>query len=458
MVPLRDFTPPGVKMKKEMVSTEDFEPPSPVCGLGDMEAESVPDSMPQKENAKIISITKIPHLPRFRSSARTTAFRKRLYPDLPMAEWNDWRWQLRHRITDVQALSGIITLSEDERRAMTSTAAQLPLAITPYYASLLDRNNPLQPLRRCVVPVCGEYFHSSGEAADPLGEDHDSPVPGLVHRYPDRVLFLVTDFCSTYCRYCTRSRMVGHGNGFSANRARWEQALSYISSTPEIRDVLLSGGDPLTLPEEPLQWLLARLRQIRHVEFIRIGTKVPVVLPQRVTPSLTRMLKKYHPLWMSIHFTHPDELTPETSQACERLADAGIPLGSQTVLLAGINDSTNTMKALVHGLLKVRVKPYYLYQCDPILGSAHFRTRVETGLGIIRGLRGYTTGYAVPHYVIDAPGGGGKIPLLPDYVAGRDGDDLLLMNYEGHTYRYPDHGGNTGSERSACGSVQQKAL
>lgn len=445
-------------MKKDMVSTEDFEPPSPVYGLGTMEAGSVSDSLPQRENRKIISIAKVPHFPRFRSSARTTAFRKRFFPNATPSEWNDWQWQLRHRIKDVHALSTIITLSDDERWALTSMAGQLPLAITPYYAGLLDRNNPLQPLRRCVVPVSGEYLHSPGEAADPLGEDHDSPVPGLVHRYPDRVLFLVTDFCSTYCRYCTRSRMVGHGNGFSANRARWEQALAYIAATPGVRDVLLSGGDPLTLPEETLQWLLVRLRQIRHVEFIRIGTKVPVVLPQRVTPSLTRMLKKYHPLWMSIHFTHPDELTPETNQACERLADAGIPLGSQTVLLAGINDRVETMKALVHGLLKVRVKPYYLYQCDPILGSAHFRTPVEKGLEIIRGLRGHTTGYAVPNYVIDAPGGGGKIPLLPDYVAGRDGEDLLLTNYEGRTYRYPDHGGKAGADRSTCGSVRQEAF
>ena len=444
-------------MKKEMVSTEDFEPPSPVYGLGAMEARSVPDSLPRKENSKIISIAKVPQIPRFRSSARTTAFRKRFFPDTPSAEWNDWQWQLRHRIKDVHTLSTIITLSDDERRAMTLTAGQLPLAITPYYASLLERDNPLQPLRRCVVPVSGEYLHSPGEAADPLGEDRDSPVPGLVHRYPDRVLFLVTDFCSTYCRYCTRSRMVGHGNGFAANRTRWEQALAYIAATPAVRDVLLSGGDPLTLPEEPLQWLLTQLRQIRHVEFIRIGTKVPVVLPQRVTPALTRVLKKYHPLWMSIHFTHPDELTPETTQACERLADAGIPLGSQTVLLAGINDREETMKALVHGLLKARVKPYYLYQCDPILGSSHFRTTVERGLEMIRGLRGHTTGYAVPTYVIDAPGGGGKIPLLPDYVVGRDGEDLVLRNYEDLTYRYPDQGGKTGAQKSACGSVQQEA-
>lgn len=433
-------------MKKDVLSTEDFEPPSPAYGLGGIEAGLIPDLWPQKEAPKIVSIRKVPHLPRFRSSARSTAFRKRFFPDSGAAQWNDWHWQLQHRIRDVHALSRLIALSEDEERAMTSMAGQLPLAITPYYAALLDRNNPLQPLRRCVVPVTGEYLHCPEEAADPLGEENDSPVPGLVHRYPDRVLFLVTDFCSTYCRYCTRSRMVGHGSGFSAGMSRWEEALAYIGGTPTVRDVLLSGGDPLTLADESLQWLLSRLRRIKHVEFVRIGTKAPVVLPQRITPTLTRMLKKFHPLWMSIHFSHPEELTPEVSQACERLADAGIPLGSQTVLLAGINDCIETMKALVHGLLKIRVKPYYLYQCDPILGSAHFRTPVEKGLEMIRGLRGHTTGYAVPTYVIDAPGGGGKIPLLPDYVAGREGEDLLLKNYEGRTYRYPDQG------RKPCGS------
>jgi len=342
----------------------------------------------------------------------------------------------------------LITLSADETEAITAKG-QLPLAITPYYASLLDKDNPRQPIRRTVVPVTTEQIVSPGEAEDPLGEEHDTPVPGLVHRYPDRVLFLVTDFCSTYCRYCTRSRMVGNGKKEGFDVRRWERAIAYIESSPSVRDVLLSGGDPLTLSDESLEWLLSRLRRIPHVELIRIGTKVPVVLPQRIMPSLTRMLKKYHPLWMSIHVTHPDELTAETSQACERLADTGIPLGSQTVLLSGINDDVPTMKRLVQGLLKIRVKPYYLYQCDPILGSAHFRTPVEKGLEIIQGLRGHTTGYAVPTYVIDAPGGGGKIPLLPDYVAGRDGDDLLLRNYEGHIYRYPDSTGPVGREGCA---------
>jgi lysine 2,3-aminomutase len=332
----------------------------------------------------------------------------------------------------------MIELSDNERNALVHETGNIPLSITPYYASLLAGRDPSRPLRRTVVPVIDECFRTGNEADDPLGEEHDSPVPGIVHRYPDRVLFLVTGLCSTYCRYCTRSRMVGHEGerGFSTDQ--WEQAIAYISAHPEIRDVLLSGGDPLTLTDEQLEWLLARLAKIPHIELLRIGTKAPVVMPQRITPALTQMLKRHHPLWMSIHVTHPDELTPEMTQACMRLADAGIPLGSQTVLLAGINDDAQTMKQLMQGLLRIRVKPYYLYQCDPIPGSSHFRTPVSRGLEIIQGLRGHTTGYAVPTYVIDAPGGGGKIPLLPEYVVGRDGNDLVLRNYEGQLYRYPD--------------------
>jgi len=347
----------------------------------------------------------------------------------------------------VLALSRILRLSEDEREAVVRRPVGPPVAITPYYANLLDEDDPLQPLRRTVVPVTAEYYRSPGEAADPLGEDEDSPVPGLVHRYPDRVLFLVTAFCSTYCRYCTRSRIVGNEAETRFGGCQWERAISYIEETPVVRDVLLSGGDPLTLSDERLESLLCQLRRIRHVEIIRIGTKVPVVLPQRITPGLARMLKRYHPLWMSIHFTHPDELTPEVAEACARLADAGLPLGSQTVLLAGVNDDVETMKCLVHGLLKMRVRPYYLYQCDLISGSSHFRTPVEKGLEIIRGLRGHTTGYAVPTYVIDAPRGGGKIPLLPEYVCGRDENGLLLRNYEGRMLYYPDPGGEIGSRR-----------
>ncbi|MGA1840914.1 MAG: KamA family radical SAM protein [bacterium] len=370
---------------------------------------------------------------------RTTYFRKRFYPNVTSYQWHDWRWQLRNRIQSREELERIIKLSGDEIEGINGHQGSLPMSITPYYASLIDGKDPKQAIRRCVIPVSAEFLRSPGEADDPLGEDTHSPVPCIVHRYPDRVLFLVTDFCSTYCRYCTRSRMIGVGGKSHLNMAKWEGAINYIEKTPTIRDVLISGGDPLTLSDEKLDWLLSRLRRIPHVELLRIGTKVPVVLPHRINSHLIRMLRRYHPLWMSIHVTHPDEITPEMSHACIRLADAGIPLGSQTVLLSGINDDVETMKRLVHGLLKIRVKPYYLYQCDPVSGSAHFRTPVKKGLEIIKGLRGYTTGYAVPTYVIDAPGGGGKISLFPETVMGRDEDYVLLKNYEGLIYRYPDH-------------------
>jgi lysine 2,3-aminomutase len=382
-------------------------------------------------------------------------FKERFFPQITDQDWSDWHWQLRNRITDLRALERILRVSEDERLALGQHRGPLPVGITPYYASLLDENNPQQPLRRTVVMVTSEHTRTVGESDDPLSEDHDTAVPGLVHRYPDRVLFLVTGFCSVYCRYCTRSRMVGNPGGeYRFNTHQWERAIEYIEANPSIRDVLLSGGDPLTLVDSRLEWLLSRLRRIPHVEFLRLGTKVPVVLPQRVTPALTRMLRKFHPLWMSIHFTHPDELTPEVQQACERLADAGIPLGSQSVLLAGVNDNVETMKRLVHGLLRIRVRPYYLYQCDPISGSSHFRTPVEKGLEIIQGLRGFTTGYAVPSYVIDAPGGGGKIPLLPEYYQGREGDEIILRNYEGKLYRYPA----PQTSQAACPESNGKAL
>ena len=372
-----------------------------------------------------------------RSTFQTRAFRKAFYPAVPDRDWNDWHWQARNRLRTLAQLEQVLVLSEEERAAL-SQGAMLPVSITPYYMSLVSRDDQSQPLRRTVIPTVAELDRGLGEADDPLGEDGDSPVPGLVHRYPDRVLLLVTDFCSSYCRYCTRSRMVGHGS-IAPAEARLELAFDYIRRTPAIRDVLISGGDPLALSDERLDWILSRLREIPHVEFLRMGTKMPAVLPQRITPKLCRTLRKHHPLWMSLHFLHPDECTPESFQACTRLADAGIPLGSQTVLLAGVNDNVETMKQLVHRLLRMRVRPYYLYQCDPITGSAHFRTPVSKGLEIIEGLRGHTTGYAVPNYVIDAPGGGGKIPLQPNYVVGRDGEDLLLRNFEGNVYRYPDH-------------------
>ncbi|MFH2002069.1 MAG: KamA family radical SAM protein [Planctomycetota bacterium] len=373
---------------------------------------------------------------RIRSVSLSQSFRKLYFPGVTRAEWNDWRWQLRHRIRTQEQLEVIVDLSFDERAALNRKGSMLPLSITPYYMSLVSRFDPGQPIRRTVIPVQREFLRLPGEADDPLGEEGHSPVPGLVHRYPDRVLFLMHDICTAYCRYCTRSRVVGH-SALTSNRKRLEAGLDYIRDNPAIRDVLLSGGDPLIMSDEKLEWILGRLKEIRHVEFVRIGTKVPVVLPQRITPELTRILRRYHPLWMSLHFIHPDECTPETERACKRLADAGIPLGSQTVLLRNVNDNVETIRQLVHRLLMMRVRPYYLYQCDPISGSGHFRTPVEKGLEILSGLRGYTSGYAIPTFVIDAPGGGGKIPLQPEYYLGRDGNDLLLRNYEGKIFRYP---------------------
>ena len=433
-------------MKENISATEEAEPLStklaklarPVANIDQLREHNI---LPQINHTKLTSLARVPLSRQFPESTRTLEFREQFYPAVTADQWNNWRWQLRNRITRVEELERILRLSKDERLALISKDGSLPVSITPYYASLLDQNDPQQPLRRTVVPVITENVRSAGESRDPLGEDNDSPVPGVIHRYPDRALFLVTEFCSTYCRYCTRSRLVGKRHGMVFQKKLWDRAIAYIAATPAIRDVLLSGGDPLTLSEEKLAYLLSRLRQIPHVEILRIGTKVPVVLPHRVTPALTRMLRRYHPLWLSIHFTHPDELSPEVRQACTRLADAGIPLGSQTVLLAGINDRVDTMKSLMHGLLQIRVRPYYLYQCDPILGSSHFRTPVKTGLEIIAGLRGHTTGYAVPSFVIDAPAGGGKIPLLPEYVVGREEQDLLLKNYANRIYRYPDTAG-----------------
>jgi lysine 2,3-aminomutase len=434
--PSQESEPPGRmrRLAKLSLAKQPISPPR--C--------TQPFLLPPPEQSSPLAAHPVRSLISFKISSRSRSFYKYFYPHITSAEWNDWHWQLCNRITDIPGLSRFIMISENESKALTHHAGQLPVSITPYYASLIDSIDVTHPVRRTVVPAYDEFIPSPGESSDPLAEDRDSPAPGIVHRYPDRALFLVTGFCFTHCRYCTRSRIVGNETKDCYMQEHWEQALAYIEAHPAIRDVLLSGGDPLTLEDESLEWLLSRLRRIPHVEFIRIGTKAPMVLPQRITSSLTRLLMRFHPLWLSIHVTHPEELTPEASQACGRLADAGIPLGSQTVLLAGVNDSIATMQELVHGLLRIRVKPYYLYQCDPIHGSAHFRTPVEKGLEIIQGLRGHTTGYAVPTFVVDAPGGGGKIPLVPDYVVGRDGEDLLLKNYAGITYRYPDPGGTVG--------------
>lgn len=371
---------------------------------------------------------------------QTRAFRERFYPEATDVEWNDWRWQLRKRIKNLEGAQRVFKLSDDEAEAIRRRTGPLPLGITPYYASLIDPDDAAQPLRRTKIPTLAEFEQAGDERDDPLGEEEHTPVPGLVHTYPDKVLFLVTDFCATYCRYCTRGRMVGAGE-LPPDKNRWERALAYIRSHPEVRDVLLSGGDPLMLSDDRLIWLLERLSAIRHIEIIRIGTKVPAVLPQRITPALAELLKRFPPLYFSIHFTHPDELTPEVAGACTRLAEAGVVMGGQTVLLKGVNDRIEIMKALNLGLLKIRVRPYYLHQCDPVSGSMHFRTPVQCGIDILRGLHGHTTGYAVPQLMIDAPGGGGKIPIAPGGILGREGDDLLLKNHLGETYRYRDVGG-----------------
>ena len=363
-------------------------------------------------------------------------FLQKHFPGATISNWNDWKWQIRNSFTSLSELASIVELSGAEKQVLLSPGVHLPLRITPYYASLLTDPENGYAIRKAMIPGVQELVVTRGEHADPLNEEASSPVAHIVHRYPDRVLFLATGFCSAYCRYCTRTHMVAKEKiHFNTN---WEPALQYIRDHKEVRDVLISGGDPLTMPDRMLKSLLTELRSISHVEIIRIGTKVPVVLPQRITHSLTRMLKQFHPLMISIHFMHPAELTPETSEACNRLADAGIPLGSQTVLLKGINDDLDIMKKLMQGLLKVRVRPYYLYQCDPIPGSAHFRTPVSRGIELIQGLRGFTSGYAVPNYVIDAPGGGGKIPLIPDYYQGKENGNIALRNYEGKIFYYPD--------------------
>ncbi|HAN77764.1 MAG TPA: lysine 2,3-aminomutase [Bacteroidales bacterium] len=372
---------------------------------------------------------------------KTLNFKNAHFPEATSEQWNDWHWQLRNSFTTVGKLQSFLKLSDNESNlGVAIQPDSLPIRITPYYASLIDIENANDAIRRTVIPAAGEFMVAPGEASDPLGEEDCSVAPNLVHRYPDRVLFLVTDFCATYCRYCTRSHMVAKSHNLNAGTKIWEKAFEYIRNHPEVRDVLISGGDALTLTDKNLDYLLRNLRAIEHVEMIRIGTKVPVVMPHRITHELVNVLKKYHPLYMSLHFTHPNELTPEVKEACERLANAGIPLGSQTVLLRGINDTVPVMTKLMQGVLKIRVRPYYIYQCDPILGSSHFRTSVNTGLEIIRGMRGFTSGYAIPQFVIDAPNGGGKIPLLPNYVEERkENGDLVLRNYLGNLHTYPDY-------------------
>jgi len=352
-------------------------------------------------------------------------------------QWSDYKWQLRNRLTSLEKLDKAIRLSDSERSGLAQTAGKLATAVTPHYFSLIDAMDEDCPIRRQVIPRAEESIISPQEMADPCGEDSHMPVPGLVHRYPDRVLFLVTDRCAAYCRYCTRSRVVS-GVGDQRLEMQWEMAFKYLEETTEVRDVLLSGGDALLLSDKQLDKILSRLRSIPHIEFVRIGSRIPIFLPQRITPELCEMLSKHHPLFISIHANHPKELTLEVKEGLERLANAGIQLGNQSVLLKGVNDSVEIQKSLCHRLLMCRVKPYYLYQCDLIHGSDHLRTSVKKGIEIIEGLRGHTSGYAVPQYVVDAPGGGGKIPVNPEYIVSHDEEKIVLRNYEGKEFTYPE--------------------
>ena len=353
------------------------------------------------------------------------------------SDWNDWKWQLRNRVTTLEGLERHIRLTPEERAGVILSGNKLSLAVTPHYLNLIEPENPECPLRRQIIPHVGEGHVSPEEMADPCGEDSHMPVPGLVHRYPDRVLFLVTDRCASYCRYCTRSRVVS-GAGDQELETDVEQAIAYLEKHTEVRDVLLSGGDPLLFSDEKLDALLGRLRAIPHIEFVRIGTRVPIFLPQRITPALCAVLKKHHPLWMSVHTNHPRELTTEVREALGMLADSGVPLGNQSVLLRGVNDTVAVMTSLVQKLLRCRVRPYYLYQCDLIRGSAHLRAPVSKGVEIIEALRGHTTGYAVPQFVIDAPGGGGKVPVNPGYVLFHDREKVVFRNFEGKVFEYPE--------------------
>lgn len=360
------------------------------------------------------------------------------WKDVSESDWNDWKWQLKNRITRVEQLEKVMPgLTAEERAGAILCSTKLAMAITPHYFNLIDQEDENCPIRRQVIPRLEETGTAPWEMSDPCGEDSHSPVPGLVHRYPDRVLFLVTDRCAAYCRYCTRSRLVSNASGYDFH-PEFDRQIGYIASHPEIRDVLLSGGDPLLFSDEKLEYLLHRLRSIKHIEFLRIGTRIPIFLPQRITPELCAMLKQFHPLFMSVHSNHPRELTTEVREALGRLADAGVPLGNQSVLLRHVNDDPVVMKALVQKLLMCRVRPYYVYQCDLIAGSAHLRTSVRRGLEIMQQLRGHTTGYAVPQYVIDAPGGGGKVPVNPNYVLSRNHDRVVIRNFEGRVFEYPE--------------------
>jgi lysine 2,3-aminomutase len=390
-------------------------------------------------------------------SARTFPSRRaRVFEDVPAEQWNDWRWQLSHRLNSVEDFEKVFPVTDSERKAL-SAPGLFRVEITPYFVSLINPDDPEDPVRKQVIPTDREITPFTGMMEDSLAEDRHSPVPGLVHRYPDRVLMLVTTQCASYCRYCTRSRIVGDPSA-TFSRSEFEMQIDYLKRTPQVRDVLLSGGDPLTLAPKVLEELLSRLREIPHIEIIRIGTRVPVFMPQRVTPELTSMLEKYHPLWMNIHVNHPNEITAELAEACDRLTRAGIPLGNQSVLLAGVNDCPHIQKELVQDLVRIRVRPYYLYQCDLVEGAGHFRTPVAKGFEILEALRGHTSGYAIPTYVVDAPGGGGKIPVGPNYMVSMSDHKIVLRNYEGYITSYEEPVDYKPHDPKTCTFCQNKKI
>ncbi|PKQ67147.1 lysine 2,3-aminomutase [Labilibaculum manganireducens] len=366
--------------------------------------------------------------------------RRDMFPEVTDIQWNDWKWQVRNRIETLDQLKKYISLTEEEEEGVRRSLASLRMAITPYYMTLIDQNNPNCPVRKQAIPTAAEVYHSPADLLDPLHEDEDSPVPGLTHRYPDRVLFLITDMCSMYCRHCTRRRFAGQSDA-STPQDNIEKAIEYIANTPQVRDVVLSGGDALLISDDKLEYIISRLRAIPHVEIIRIGTRTPVVLPQRITDNLVKMLSKYHPIWLNTHFNHSDEMTEDSKNALARMANAGIPLGNQSVLLKGVNDCVHIMKKLMHNLVMNRVRPYYIYQCDLSMGLEHFRTPVSKGIEIIENLRGHTSGFAVPTFVVDAPGGGGKTPVMPQYVISQSPGKVVMRNFEGviTTYTEPSH-------------------
>jgi len=363
-----------------------------------------------------------------------------LFKDVTQEQWNDWTWQVENRLTTVEEISQVVNLTDQEKKDIEKVMDGFRVGITPYYASLMDPDDSRCPVRMQAVPTLAETHRGDADMLDPLHEDEDSPAPGLTHRYPDRVLFLITDQCSMYCRHCTRRRLAGENDG-ARNREDIDKCIEYIRNTPQVRDVLLSGGDCLCVSDEVLEYIFTELRKIPHVEIIRLGSRTPVVMPQRITDELCAMLKKFHPVWLNTHFNHIKEMTPEAEEALRKLADAGIPLGNQSVLLRGVNDCPHIMRELVHALVKNRVRPYYIYQCDLSLGIEHFRTPVSAGIAIIEALRGHTSGYAVPTFVVDAPGGGGKIPVMPQYLISQSPGKVILRNYEGviTTYTEPEN-------------------